>query len=65
MTVTNDGETVTACFDPALAYTTELFQTGHDANLTNSWGTEGVYRTVFTLPGKVKSGSHTFTFIKK
>ena len=66
MTVAVDEETaVTAKFDPALAYTTELFQTGHDASLTNSWGAEGVYRTVFTLPGKVKSGCHTFTFRKK
>ena len=60
-----DETAVAAGFDPALTHTTELFQTGHDANLTKSWGKDGVYRTVFTLPGKVKTSSHTFTFCRK
>ena len=66
MTVTLDAESaVTVAFDPAVSHTTELFPTGQDANLTNSWGPDGVYRTLFTLPGKVKTGSNTFVFRKK
>ncbi|MBR4888471.1 MAG: heparinase II/III family protein, partial [Clostridia bacterium] len=66
MTLVLDEEsTVTASFDPTWVPATEFFPTGHDANLTKSWGTDGVYRTVFTLPGKVKSGSHAFIIRKK
>jgi hypothetical protein len=66
MILTIDENTaVTADFDPQLTPATELFPTAWDASLTRSWGEEGLYRTVFTLPGKVKSGSHTFTFVKK
>ena len=65
MLALDEETTVTASFDPALTTETEHFSTGHDANLCSSWGTDGVYRTVFTLPGKVKTGKHAFVFCKK
>ncbi len=66
MTVAVDEETVlTAAFDPSLAHETAHFATAHDDNLRGSWGEAGVYRTVFTLPGKVNTGSHKFVFCKK
>jgi len=59
------GAALDISFDPALSHAEEFFPTEGDANLTKSWGEDGVYRTVFTLPGKFKTGSHTFTFHKK